>query len=80
MKVTGFVKCFFSGHCIVDPSESIVGDIMIDKRNYLCKCHRCGLYVMHDGAISQHTIRFLSEKEALRIKRDFERLFKEDPK
>lgn len=80
MKVTGFAKCFFSRHCIVDQSESIVSDIMIDKRNYLCKCQRCGLYVMHDGAISGLTSRFMSEKEAFRIKSDFERLFKEDPK
>ena len=76
MKAKGFVKCFFSRHCIIDTSESIVSGIMHDERNFLCQCQRCGLYVMHDGAISGLTIRFMSEKEAFRIKRDFENTFK----
>lgn len=76
MKAKGFVKCFFTGHCIIDKNESIVNGIMHDERNFLCKCQRCGLYVMHDGAISGLTIRFMSEKEAFRIKRDFENTFK----
>lgn len=42
------IICIFKGHDI-NPDESIVGDIMIDKRNWLCKCHMCGLYEMHDG-------------------------------
>ena len=75
MKAKGFVKCFFSRHCIIDTSESIVSGIMHDERNFLCKCQRCGLYVMHDGAISGLTSRFMSEKEAFRIKRDFENTF-----
>lgn len=29
------IICLFKGHDI-DPDESIVGDIMIDKRNWLC--------------------------------------------
>ena len=65
------IICLFKGHDI-DPDESIVGDIMIDKRNWLCKCHRCGLYEMHDGAISQETIT-LTESSALRIKMELER-------
>ena len=65
------IICLFKGHDI-DPDESIVGDIMIDKRNWLCKCHRCGLYEMHDGAISQETIT-LTESRALRIKMELER-------
>lgn len=63
--------CLFKGHDI-DPDESIVKDIMTDKRNWLCKCHRCGLYEMHDGAISNKTIT-LTESEAMRTKMEFER-------
>lgn len=65
------IVCLFKGHDI-DPDESIVGDIMKDKRNWLCKCHRCGLYEMHDGAISNKTIT-LTESQALRTKMKFER-------
>lgn len=65
------VICLFKGHDI-DPEESIVKDIMIDKRNWLCKCHRCGLYEMHDGAISNMTLT-LTKGQAFRTKRDFER-------
>ena len=59
------VICFFNGHD-VNPDESIIGDVMIDKRNWLCKCHRCGLYEMHDGAIS------LTKGQAYRTKMEFE--------
>lgn len=65
------VVCLFKGHDI-DPEESIVGDIMIDKRNWLCKCHRCGLYEMHDGVISGITVT-LTKSQALRTKMEFER-------
>ena len=65
------IICIFKGHDI-NPDESIVGDIMIDKRNWLCKCHRCGLYEMHDGAISNETIT-LTESKALRTKMELER-------
>ena len=65
------VICLFKGHDI-DPNESIVGDIMRDKRNWLCKCHRCGLYEMHDGAISNLTIT-LTKSQAMRTKMEFER-------
>ena len=65
------VVCLFKGHDI-DPEESIVKGIMIDKRNWLCKCHRCGLYEMHDGAISNLTIT-LTKSQALRTKMEFER-------
>lgn len=64
------IICIFKGHDI-NPDESIVGDIMIDKRNWLCKCHRCGLYEMHDGATSKATIT-LTESEALRTKMELE--------
>lgn len=65
------IICLFKGHDI-DPDESIIGDIMTDKRNWLCKCHRCGLYEMHDGAISQMSIT-LTKSQALRTKMDLER-------
>ena len=63
--------CLFKGHDI-NPDESIVGDVMIDRRNWLCKCHRCGLYEMHDGAIS-HTSITLTRSQAFRTKMEFER-------
>lgn len=65
------IICMFKGHDI-DPDESIVGDIMIDKRNWLCKCHRCGLYEMHDGAILNATIT-LTKSQAYRTKMELER-------
>lgn len=69
------IICLFKGHDI-DPNESIVKDTMLDKRNWLCKCHRCGLYEMHDGAISQATIT-LTKRQALRTKMEFEQDFAE---
>lgn len=65
------VICLFKGHDI-DPDESIVKDIIRDKRNWLCKCHRCGLYVMHDGAISNLTTT-LTKNQAMRTKMELER-------
>lgn len=67
------IVCVFKGHEI-DPDESIVGDTMIDKRNWLCKCHRCGLYIMHDGAMSGQSI-VMTKREAYEIKREFEQEF-----
>ena len=71
MNPVGAIKCLFVGHDI-DPEESIVADVMKDKRNWLCKCHRCGLYEMHDGAILQTTLT-LTEREAIRTKMEFVR-------
>lgn len=65
------IVCLFKGHDI-DPDESIVGDVMQDKRNWLCKCHRCGLYEMRDGAISNTSIT-LTQSQAFRTKMEFER-------
>ena len=65
------IICLFKGHDI-DPEESIVGDIMRDKRNWLCKCRRCGLYEMHDGAISNMSIT-LTKSAAYRTKMELER-------
>ena len=33
------IICLFKGHD-VDPEESIVKDVVIDKRNWICRCHR----------------------------------------
>ena len=62
--------CLFLGHDI-DPDESIVSGVMKDKRNWLCQCHRCGMYEMHDGAISGKSIT-LTKREAYKAKKDFE--------
>lgn len=62
------IVCLFKGHDI-KPEESIVNTL--DERNWLCKCHRCGLYEMRDGAISNSSIT-VREKTAMEIKRDFE--------
>lgn len=69
MNPFGLLKCLFIGHKI-NIDESIVPS-MIDKRNWICKCHRCGLYEMHDGAISGTSIT-LSRREAERTAAEFE--------
>ena len=51
LKHFSYFICAIKGHDI-NPKESLVDDIMINKRNWLCKCHRCNWYVMHDGATS----------------------------
>lgn len=63
------IVCLFKGHDI-NPEESIVPS-MNDNRTWLCKCHRCGLYEMHDGAISNTSIT-LTRREAIKTKRHFE--------
>lgn len=63
------IVCLFKGHDI-NPEESIVPS-MNDNRTWLCKCHRCGLYEMHDGAILNSSVT-VREKTAMKIKRDFE--------
>lgn len=62
------IICLFEGHDI-DPDESII--VMKDKRNWLCQCHRCGLYEIHDGAISGKSVT-LTKREAHEIKKDVE--------
>ena len=49
LKHFSYFICAIKGHDI-NPEESLVDDIMIDKRNWLCKCNRCNWYVMCDGA------------------------------
>lgn len=77
MNPFGLIKCLFVGHKV--NTDETMTPSMIDKRNWLCKCHRCGLYEMHDGAISGKTITvsrrraertaMYFEAEALRLKR-----------
>ena len=62
------IICQFKGHDI-NPDESIID--MRDKRNWLCQCHRCGLYEMRDGAISGMSV-VLTERDAYKIKKDYE--------
>lgn len=62
------VICLFKGHDI-DPGESIVSGF--PKNDWLCQCHRCGLYEMHDGEISGISV-ILTKKEAYKVKKDLE--------
>ena len=70
MKLKAII-CFIKGEHDIDTDESIINAPMMDKRNWLCRCKRCGYYLMHDGAMSGLTI-LLNEKEAYQIKNDFE--------
>ena len=70
MNLLKAIICQFKGHDI-DPDESILNDVMRDKRNWLCQCHRCGLYEMRDGAISGMSVT-LTKREAYIVKRDIE--------
>ena len=73
MNLLKAVICQFKGHDI-NPDESII--VMRDKRNWLCQCHRCGLYEMHDGAISGESV-ILTKRDAYKVKRDIEYQFAE---
>ena len=71
MNLLKAIICRLRGHDI-DPDESIIAsDVMKDKRNWLCQCHRCGLYEMHDGAISGMSVT-LTKREAYEVKKDYE--------
>ena len=68
LKNLKFVLCIFKGHKLTTPS---IIDFM-DKGNYLCKCYRCGLYEAH-GEVGTITV---SEKWAIKTKKEFDELFK----
>lgn len=71
MNLLKAIICQFKGHDI-NPDESIIAlNVMKDKRNWLCQCHRCGLYEMHDGAISGMSVT-LTKRDAYEVKRDYE--------
>lgn len=71
MNILKFPICVIKGHDI-NPNETITPS-MRDKRNWLCRCHRCGLYEMHDGATSGISVT-LTAKSAKRTAMDFETL------
>ena len=79
MNVIDFLKhfsyfiCAIKGHDI-NLKESLVDDIMIDKQNWLCKCHRCNWYVMHDGATSGMEM-ILPKHSAEQVSREFHDTF-----
>lgn len=67
--IFAYPMCCIKGHD-VNPSESLVRDYMLDERNWLCKCHRCGLYVMFVGAMSGLSITMF-EREAKKTAAEF---------
>lgn len=69
MKRIKSIICLFKGH-VINTSESLVKDYMIDSRNWLCKCHRCGVYIMHDGAMSGMSVP-MTKKQALETAAEF---------
>lgn len=70
MRVFNYIKCVIVGHD-VSGSESIVETFC--SNNWLKRCNRCGRYIMH-GDIGSVC---MSEKEALKVKRDFERYMRD---
>lgn len=64
-----FPLCMIKGHVLDTPS--IIN--FMDKRNYLKKCSRCGLYHAYSdlGMISVT----ITEREAMKLKSEFEREF-----
>lgn len=66
MKIHKLPICIAKGH---DLQENICNTIC--SNNWLRKCRRCGLYVMHGESGSV----MISEKEATRIKENFEKEF-----
>lgn len=69
MKRIKSIICLFKGH-VIDTSESLVKDYMHDSRNWLCECHRCGLYEMHEGAIGGISVT-LTKREAYKKRDEF---------
>lgn len=71
MNILKSIICKFKGHD-VDSEQSIIdGYIMINHENWICKCKRCGLYLMHDGAVTGQTL-VVSKKEAYKLKHEIE--------
>lgn len=63
-----FIKCLVVGHTLKEPS--IIN--FIDSGNYLKKCSCCGLYI---GRSTYGMKKLFTEKEALKLKREFEEKF-----
>lgn len=70
MNILNRIKCSIVGHDVTG-SESLVKNTMLDSDNWLRRCRRCGMYVMHSG----HFAVCISEREALEIKQEFDELF-----
>lgn len=68
MNLLKAIICGLKGHDI-NPDESIVSGL--SKNDWLCRCHRCGLYEMRDGAISGMSVT-ITKREAYRVKKDLE--------
>lgn len=66
-----FPICMIKGHVLDTPS--IIN--FMDKRNYLKKCSRCGLYHAYSDLNMISTT--MTEREAMKMKRKFERKFGE---
>lgn len=64
----GFLICIFKGHLL---GNSIVNTI--NTNNWLKRCSRCGLYVMHGGFHDNSIL--LTKRQALKVKREFEEHF-----
>ena len=61
--------CFFKGHRLETPS---IIDFM-DKRNYLTRCSRCGLY--HAYSYMSGISLTVSKRYAMKLKRKFDKEF-----
>ena len=72
MNIFKAIVCKMKGH-VVDPEKDnimVFQTIKCDSRNWICKCKRCGVYIMHDGALSGMSVT-ISKKEAFKIKEDY---------
>lgn len=67
MKIHKIIVCAVKGHRLEEKSITNT----INRNNWLKKCSRCGMYVMHGDLGSV----LLTEKEALEFKIDFEKTF-----
>ena len=61
--------CFLKGHRLDTPS---IIDFM-DKRNYLKRCSRCGLY--HGYSVMSDISLTVTKKTAMKFKREFDEEF-----
>lgn len=74
MNIFKAVVCKVKGH-VVDPEKDNIiffQTAHLNSRNWICKCKRCGVYIMHDGALSGMSVT-ISKKEAFKIKKEYER-------
>ena len=69
MKVLKYIKCLLFGH---DTSNSASIVETCCSNNWLKKCNCCGRYIIN-GSLGSVCI---SEKEALKIKNEFDELFR----